>query len=485
MNQFPFIGPAYETRSENYSAQQCINWYLEFGEGKTPAMLVGCPGLTAPWVTLSGGGVRGCHVFNDADSIWVCGTNVYRVSSSAATTVIGTITNDSRPVTIASNGVDIVIVSAGVLYSLLLTGTTATTIRTGIGQVDYLDGYFLATETGTGNFIWSNPNTATFPALNIQDTNGSTDSLTGVKCARRAAHFLGKRSIETWYNQGASADLPFASISGAFFEIGCVAIGSIAELDAIFWLAGDDKGANGVWTMVGGAPQKISTPAVEFAINRWSDPTDAEGFCYSDEGHSFYVLSSNSGNQTWVYDISTQKWHQRAYLDSFGNLTRIRPRCFLRFAGKNLVGDWENGNIYEYDLDTYTDNGNPIPAIRSCVAVQDGLEMQRGGTFQLDMDTGVGLSVSSGTSAGMLQGLLGLLNSGISGDTVGADPKVMLRWSKDGGKTWSNELWRSFGKIGEYAKRVRWNRVGGGRRSVFEVTITDPVRRNITGAFLG
>jgi hypothetical protein len=239
--------------------------------------------------------------------------------------------------------------------------------------------------------------------------------------------------------------------------------------------------------MVGGAPQKISTPAIEFAIGKWSDPTDAEGFCYSDEGHSFYVISSNSGNQTFAFDISTGKWHQRAYLDSFGNLARIRPRCFLRFAGKNLVGDWENGNIYEYDLDTYTDNGNPIPAIRSCLTIQQGLEQQRTATLQLDMDTGVGISGSSGSGSGALfQGLLGLLMSGVGGaSSEGVDPKAMLRWSRDGGKTWSNALWRSFGKIGEYLKRVRWNRVGGGRRTVFEVTITDPVKRNITGAYLG
>jgi hypothetical protein len=140
-------------------------------------------------------------------------------------------------------------------------------------------------------------------------------------------------------------------------------------------------------------------------------------------------------------------------------LSRIRPICAIYFNGQVLVGDRENGNIYGYDTETYSDNGEPLPAIRSCVTLQSGLEEQPTMTFTLDMDVGVGLE---------------------SGDT----PQVSLRTSKNGGKTWSNELIRSIGKVGEFDKRVIWNRVGGGRKVVYEVTITDPVKRNIVGAFV-
>jgi hypothetical protein len=132
----------------------------------------------------------------------------------------------------------------------------------------------------------------------------------------------------------------------------------------------------------------------------------------------------------------------------------------MYFAGKHLVGDWENGNIYEYDLDTYSDNGNPLPAVRTTSTMQDGLEEMRNITFQLDMDTGVGLTTGQGS-----------------------DPQAMLRWSKDGGRTWSSALWRTFGQIGEYARRCIWHRIGGGERMVIDVTITDAVPRRITGAF--
>jgi hypothetical protein len=71
---------------------------------------------------------------------------------------------------------------------------------------------------------------------------------------------------------------------------------------------------------------------------------------------------------------------------------------------------------------------------------------------------------------------------GIDGAVEGVDPQVMLRFSNDGGKTWGTELMRSTGKVGEYGKRVRWERLGRARRRVFEISTSDPVPYRITGA---
>lgn len=57
----------------------------------------------------------------------------------------------------------------------------------------------------------------------------------------------------------------------------------------------------------------------------------------------------------------------------------------------------------------------------------------------------------------------------------GANPQVMLRLSRDGGKTWGPEQWRSAGEMGEYLTRVRWLRQGRYRNAVCEVTVSDPV----------
>lgn len=465
MRPIPFIGPAYQARSPNFSSQTCINWMLEKspapGKGKAPGHLIGTPGLTVPWLTLSGGGIRGAYRVSADTSIWVCGSNVYNVTSSAGSTLIGSITNDARPVTIVVSGSDVLIASGGNLFALTLTGTSATLLETDIGMLDFLDDHFVASKNNVNQFIWSDAVSTTFDPLSIQADNSAADIFMGVRVARRTMYFLGTKAVRAWYS-APTADIPFARIDGSSFEVGCIAKDSIAEMDSIFWLGGDANGAGRVWMMEGGAPRPISTPAVEYAIAQWPDMSDAEAFTYAQEGHAFYVLSSTSGNETWVYDISTGEWHRRAWLHSSGDLHRIRPRCHLYFAGKNLVGDWENGNIYEYSLEAYSDNGNPLPAIRACEIIQDGLEMTKTVKFQLDMDCGVGLTTGQGE-----------------------DPQAMLRFSKDGGRRWSNSYWRSFGRIGEYDRRALWNRVGGGRRVVFEVTITDPVKRNITGAYVG
>jgi hypothetical protein len=69
----------------------------------------------------------------------------------------------------------------------------------------------------------------------------------------------------------------------------------------------------------------------------------------------------------------------------------------------------------------------------------------------------------------------------------GFNPQVMLRWSDDGGHTWSNEHWVSIGKIGEYYRRAIWRRLGMTlklRDRVYEVSGTDPVKIAIMGAEL-
>lgn len=59
---------------------------------------------------------------------------------------------------------------------------------------------------------------------------------------------------------------------------------------------------------------------------------------------------------------------------------------------------------------------------------------------------------------------------------------MMLRVSRDGGRTWGQERWTSLGAIGEYKKAVRFNRLGSGRVMVVELSVTDPIDVSITGA---
>ena len=60
----------------------------------------------------------------------------------------------------------------------------------------------------------------------------------------------------------------------------------------------------------------------------------------------------------------------------------------------------------------------------------------------------------------------------------------MLRWSDDGGHTWSAEHWTSAGKIGETTRRAVWRRLGSSRNRIYEVNMSDPVKWVILSAHL-
>jgi hypothetical protein len=195
--------------------------------------------------------------------------------------------------------------------------------------------------------------------------------------------------------------------------------------------------------------------------------SDALAYTYQQDGHAFYVLIFPSAETTWVFDAATNAWHERAALVD-GRFRRHRSNCQARFNAAPLVGDFENGNLYALDLARFNDNGAEQKWLRSWRALAPGQnDMKRTlhRRLQLDCQTGVGLS----------------------GSGVAQDPQMMLRWSDDGGHTWSYEYWRSMGRIGRTETRVLWNRLGATLKSrdrVYEVSGADPVIIALMGAEL-
>jgi hypothetical protein len=337
----------------------------------------------------------------------------------------------------------------------------------GAVTVAYLDGYFVFNQPNS-QIIWVSQlldGTSVDP-LDFASAEGSPDGVVGLISDHRELWVFGTDSVEVWYDSGA-ADFPLQRIQGAFNEIGCVSAYTIAKMDnGLFWLGTDARGQGIVYRANGYTGQRISTHAIEYAIAQYGNISDAIAYTYQQEGHAFYVLIFPSANATWVYDVATQAWHERAGWDN-GEFTRHRSNCQCNFGGNIIVGDFENGNIYTLDLDVYADNGGVQKWLRSWRALPSGtnnLKRTAHHSLQLNCESGVGLN-----------------------DGQGSDPQVMLRWSDDGGHTWSNEHWSPMGKIGAYYQRVFWRRLGMTlklRDRVYEVSGTDPVKVAIMGAEL-
>lgn len=467
----PILGSSYVARSVNAADSRMVNLFPEIvpEAGKEPAFLSRAPGLRL-LATVGTGPIRGMWSFNGYGFV-VSGTSLYKVNSSWLPFYVGPVSG-SGPVSMADNGNQIFIACNGGGYIYEKSTDSVSPIGSsafpGAVTVGYLDGYFVFNEPSSQK-IWvtSLLDGTQIDALDFASAEGAPDNVVSLLVNNREVWVFGTNSVEVWYDAGLS-DFPLARIQGAYNEIGCAATYSVAKLDnGVFWLGADARGQGIVYRANGYTGQRVSTHAVEWQIQQYGDISDAIAYTYQQDGHAFYVLIFPSANRTWVYDVATGAWHERAGFDS-GDFVRHRSNCQMSYNNEIVVGDYQNGNIYAFDLTTYSDNGSIQKWLRSWRALptgQNNLKRSTQHMLQLDCETGVGLD----------------------GSIQGTDPQVMLRWSDDGGHTWSSEHWRSMGKIGETSRRVIWRRLGMTmklRDRVYEISGTDPVKVSIMGAEL-
>ena len=439
--------------------------------GKEAGFLQRCPGLSL-LATIGAGPIRGLWSFSSDSTVAfvVSGTSLYKINTSYSPTLLGTIAG-TGPVSMADNGTQLFIAANGPGYIYNNTtgafGHIADPDFPGAVTVGYIDGYFVFNQPNS-QLIWvtSLLDGTTIDPLEFASAEGSPDGVVGIVVDHREVWVFGTNSIEVWYDSGAT-DFPLQRIQGAFNEIGCAAAYSIAKMDnGLFWLGSDARGRGIVYRANGYTGQRISTHAVEWQIQQYGTLSDAIGYTYQQDGHAFYVLVFPQADTTWVYDVATQAWHERAGWIN-GSFVRHRGNCQMAFNDQIIVGDYVNGNIYALDPDVYADNGEVQKWLRSWRALptgQNNLKRTAHHSLQIDLESGVGLNTGQGN-----------------------DPQVMLRWSDDGGHTWSNEHWVSIGKIGEYYKRAIFRRLGMTlklRDRVYELSMTDPVKTAVMGAEL-
>jgi Phage stabilisation protein len=472
--QTPILGSSYVARSINAADNRMVNLFPEVTPdgGKTNGFLNRAPGLKFQQ-TIGTGPIRGlwAHQTNGQDFYVASGTEFYKVNALTGTpTKLGDISGTGQ-VSIADNGTQLFIACNPNSYIYNEVTNTFQQITDpdfpGAVTVGYLDGYFVFNEPDSQRmWVTALLNGLDVSPLDFASAEGSPDGIVAINVDHREVWVFGTDSVEVWYDAGLQ-DFPLQRIQGAFNEIGCVAAFSVAKLDnGLFWLGCDARGQGIVYRANGYTGTRVSTHAIEYAIQSYGNISDAIAYTYQQDGHAFYVLTFPSANATWVYDVATQAWHERAGWSN-GSFIRHRSNCQCNFQGYTIVGDYENGNIYTLDLDVYADNGGVQKWLRSWRALptnQNNLKRTSQHSLQLDCESGTGL------------------NNG-----QGADPQVMLRWSDDGGHTWSNEHWASMGKIGQYFRRVIWRRLGMTdklRDRVYEVSGTDPVKVAIMGAQL-
>jgi hypothetical protein len=345
----------------------------------------------------------------------------------------------------------------GLNWSVLPSTDGAFTSAT---AVDIVDNYFVYNRPDTQQFGASSALSPISPVLSFASKDGAPDDLVSLIVDHREVYLLGEVSSEVWIDAGTSP-FPFQRIPGTSTQHGIAAKFSVARLGNSFaYLSRNIRGQAQIVQMNGYVPTRISTHAVENSLTN-QVVSDAVAWTYQLEGHEVYVISFPTINLTWCYDVASGMWHKWLYTNNLGQYERARGNCCAQFQGLVMVGDYSNGKIYKLDPLNYTDDGQQIRRLRRAPHLVADFQREYFDELQIQFQPGVGIPTGQGEN-----------------------PQAMLRWSDNGGSTWSNEHWTTIGLIGKYANRAIWRRLGTARDRVFEVSISDPVKAVIISANL-
>lgn len=540
MPDFGFVGPSYEAPSIYQDAQECINFYPEVDPTKPPGTrgivaLYPTPGYTMA-AQLSVGKVRGMRALSGGQYlVVVSGNSAYALNTAMTPTIIGSMPGSgqvsiSDNVTTA-NGLTAYIVNGTNRYTWVASTGVFTQLPatdgpwTGANVCEVVDNYNIYNQPGTQNWGATDLGSSLSANAYYGAKDGAPDNLVSLIVDHRQVYLLGEFTTEVWTDIGnvipGIISFPFQRVPGTMVQHGIAAQFSVARFaEAFMFVSQDQRGQSIIGMIAGYQFQRVSTHAVEQSL---VDKTisDAIAWTYQIEGHEFYVVTFPSADLTWVYDLASQAWHKWLSF-SGGEFHRHRSNCGTNFAGKIIIGDYQNGMLYQLSNTVYTDADQPIRRLRRAPHLTTDLQRQYFDEFQIQFQPGVGLagndpltalenllaesyitplltteaSIDITTESGvdLLATLLGATDDLLteSGDDIlvtvatvqGVDPQAMLRWSNDGGSTWSSEHWASIGKVGRYQNRAIWRRLGMARDRIFEVSITDPVKAVIVSANL-
>jgi hypothetical protein len=361
-------------------------------------------------------------------------------------------------------------IASRTMYALNFTEMPSTDgAFAGGSSVDIVDNYFIYNYPNTQQWASSDVLSPITYGLAFASKFTGPDDLVSLIVDNGQVYLLGEKTSEVWADAG-TFPFAFQRIPGASTQHGIAAKFSMARFGNSFaYLSRNDRGQSVIVQMNGYRPQRISTHAVENTLVN-KNISDAIAYTYQLEGHECYVISFPSLELTWVYDGSTQMWHKWLWCDNQNNFKRHRSNCSAVFQGSVLVGDYENGQIYRLDPNNYTDNGQHIRRVRRCPHLVADFQRQYFDELQIQFQPGVGLQ--------------GIETFPLGDNDIGINPQAMLRWSNDGGSTWSNEHWAGIGKVGKYQNRIIWRRLGQARDRIYEVVVTDPIKAVIVSANL-
>lgn len=457
---FNTTGPSYQSRSRPLASQESKMFYPQVAEeGKDNFVLHSFYGLKK--VGLGAGPDRGMHNFAEV-GYRIAGTKLQSFDKLGNHTDIGNIPGTQRMI-MADDGANLIIV--GEDGQFIYDGSTISSITdaniVGSTSATFLNSQIIYGNTSTNLYVVANPNDpANANGLNAARAESDPDELVRTYAFQQNVYMFGTRTVEPYWNPGVG-NPPIERLDGQIIQVGTSAIHSPANTDeALYWL-GDD---NAIYFTTGGQRQRISTAAISNAIEGYSTTDDAIGYTFTIQGMNFYALTFPAAGKTWCVNesLGNKGWFE---LSSGTEGGIYQGSSLINVYGKNFVADKDNGNLYELDRDTFTNNGEAIQRRRVTSTIDSrifgigpGAEVQAS-TVKFIMETGVGL---------------------IEGQ--GENPKIQFEVSFDGGRSWTERGWGDVGRLGEYTIQVEMDLLDIFYEMMIRLTTSDPIQYSIYSA---
>lgn len=460
-------GPSAEHRDKSLSAQFTQNFYPEpLRGGKSEFTTQSFPGQSLFGATV--GADRGQWEMQNI-GYRVAGNKLEEVQSDGTHIDRGTITGDAR-CTFADDGTNMIIcVSDGSAVFQYTQSTKALILVTNVNivgstAVTFLNNKFFYTNVNIPakvDFVVSDVGDGTTASgLNAGQVEDDPGKLIYAYSFEDLIWMFTERTVPLYWNNGASKP-PLDPVTGRKIEkVGLKSLHSVANTDKFVYWLGDD---NTVYRGISGQARPITSIPLAHAIENYPDTSDAIGYTAKFEGQNFYFLTFPSANKTWCLSeaLGVDGWFN---LSSDTDRGRYKATSHMFVYNKNLIADESNGNLYQLDINAYTNNTETIQRIRTLASIHGGLIGKPGknlemSSFELIMKKGVGIVTGQGD-----------------------DPLIIIEYSIDGGDSFIHGQFVEVGRLGKTNIKVKWDNMATFYDLIIRLTTSDPVYYSLQSA---
>lgn len=444
------VGPTGGHRSTQFSSELTLNMYLDYSEASDRKGAHDFPGLKA-WAAGSGAD-RGWHIM--ASVLYkINGGSLVKVSSTGTIAVLASVGGSDRAI-FADDGTNLYIVCSSTIYRWngSAISTVTQSVVTNPSSIAYINRQFVITGDN-GLFGTSDvADGATYNALNYAEAEANPDPLYRAYVFSQLLYLAGLRSVEPWWNSGEGYP-PFNRQDSALMNVGIIGKHAITNTDQyLYWLNDELQFVQAI----GSSARSISSSSTAYKVENYGSASDCIASTFTMSGQVFVVWAFPASNKTLCYSETSNYWVELQSDTQYpGN--RWYGNAVIRCYDKNLVADHRNGNVYELDLSTYTDDGDArlrtrtLPSITGKLINKQGKRITIGG-ITFDAQVGVGLATGQGVN-----------------------PVLMCQFANDGGHVFDAEQHVSIGAMGDYTLPVTFDAFSSGYSIRCRVSCSDPV----------